>query len=224
MKLHTVPGSPNGRKVEAVIYHLGLDVEIQHHDLFSGELRAAPYASINPNSMVPTLVDGGFVLWESTAIMQYLADKAGDESLFPRDARARADITRWQVWEVAHFNKAFGTLAFEVVAKAKHNFGPRDEYLVRQAQDNLARFAPVLDAHLAGREYLVGKTITLADYSMIPFEGYRALLPFDWAPYRNINAYFDRMRTAPAWVRATATATAPAAPAASAQARATQAA
>ena len=209
MKLHTVAGSPNGRKVEAVIYHLGLDVEVQHHDLFNGELRVAPYVSINPNSMVPTLVDGSFTLWESTAIMQYLAEKAGDESLFPRDARTRADITRWQVWEIAHFNRAFGTLAFEVLAKAKHNFGQRDEYLVRQAQENLARFAPVLDAHLTGRDYLVGKNITLADYSMIPFEGYRALLPFDWAPYRNINAYFDRVRTAPAWVRAAATTLSP---------------
>jgi glutathione S-transferase len=205
MKLHTVPGSPNGRKVEAVIYHLELDVEIQHHGLFNGELRAAPYAAINPNCKVPALVDGSFTLWESTAIMQYLADKAGDEELFPRDPRGRADVTRWQVWEVAHFNNAFGTLAFEVFAKAKHNFGQRDEYLVRQAQENLARFAPVLDAHLAGREYLVGKNLTLADYSMIPFEGYRALLPFDWSPFKNVNAYFDRVRTAPAWVRATAT-------------------
>ena len=219
MKLHTVAGSPNGRKVEAVIYHLGLDVEIQHHDLFSGELRGAPYVAINPNSKVPTLVDGSFTLWESTAIMQYLADKAGDESLFPRDARARADITRWQCWEIAHFNRAFGTLAFEVVAKARNNFGERDEYLVRQAQENLARFAPVLDAHLAGREYLVGKTVTLADYSMIPFEGYRSLLPFDWAAFKNVNAYFDRVRTADAWVRACA----PIAPA-PARTRATQAA
>lgn len=205
MKLHTVPGSPNGRKVEAVIYHLGLDVEVQHHDLFNGELRQASYVAINPNSKVPALVDGSFTLWESTAIMQYLADKAGDEKLFSRDPRTRADITRWQVWEVAHFNKAFGTLAFEVFAKAKYHFGQRDEYLVRQAQEHLARFAPVLDAHLAGREYLVGKNITLADYSMIPFESYRTLLPFDWAPFKNINAYFDRVRTAPAWVRATAT-------------------
>jgi glutathione S-transferase len=205
MKLHTVPGSPNGRKVEAVIYHLGLDVEIQHYNLFNGELQTAPYAAINPNCKVPALVDGSFTLWESTAIMQYLADKTGDEKLFPRDPRTRADITRWQVWEVAHFNKAFGTLAFEVFAKAKHNFGQRDEYLVRQAQENLARFAPVLDAHLAGREYLVGKTITIADYSMIPFESYRTLLPFDWSPFKNVNAYFDRVRVVPAWVRATAT-------------------
>jgi len=202
MKLHTVAGSPNGRKVEAVIHHLGLDIEIELHNLFNGELRTPAYTVINPNSMVPTLVDGSFTLWESTAIMQYLADKAGDDSLFPRDARTRAEITRWQCWELSHFNRAFGTLAFEVVAKARHKVGPPDENSVKQALENLARFAPVLESHLAGRRYLVGTTITLADYSMIPFESYRQLLPFDWTRYPNINVYFDHMRNASAWVRA----------------------
>jgi glutathione S-transferase len=201
MKLHTVAGSPNGRKVEAVIHHLGLDVEIECHELFNGELRRAEYVAINPNSKVPTLVDGTFTLWESTAIMQYLADKAGDDSLFPRDARTRADITRWQCWELAHFNSAFGTLAFETVAKPRHNVGPPDAELVRQAQANLERFAPVLDGHLAGRQYVVGNAVTLADYSMLPFESYRPLVPFDWTRYANINAYFDRARNLSAWVR-----------------------
>ncbi len=210
MKLHTVAGSPNGRKVEAVIHHLGLNVEIEHHDLFNGELRTPEYVTINPNSMVPALVDGSFVLWESTAIMQYLADKAGDNSLFPRDARARADVTRWQCWGLAHFNKAFGTLAFEIVAKPRFNAGAPDQELVKQAQANLSRFAPVLDTHLAGRQYLVGQAVTLADYSMIPFESYRPLVPFDWASYTNINAYFDRMRTMEAWVRSAPRAATPA--------------
>jgi glutathione S-transferase len=201
MKLHTVEGSPNGRKVEAVIHHLGLDVEIELHDLFNGELRAPAYVGLNPNSMVPTLVDGTFVLWESTAIMQYLADKAGDSSLFPREARARADITRWQCWEATHFNQAFGALAFETVAKANADIGAPDPLLVKQAQANLARFAPVLDASLVGREYLVGDAITLADYSMVTFESYRPLVPFDWTAYANINAYFDHVKNAEAWVR-----------------------
>ena len=85
MKLHTAPGSPSGRKVQAVILHLKLDVQVQNHDFAKGELRAPEYLALNPNGSVPTLVDGDFVLWESNAIMQYLADKAGDQLLFPRD-------------------------------------------------------------------------------------------------------------------------------------------
>jgi glutathione S-transferase len=201
MKLHTVPGSPNGRTVEAVIHHLGLDVEIEFHDLFNGDLRAPRFLALNPNGMVPVLVDGSFVLWESAAIMQYLADKAEDQSLFPRDAQARADITRWQCWAAAHFNKAFGALSFETVARPRFDIGPPNQEVVRQAQEELKRFAPVLDTCVAERQYLVGQTLTLADYSMLPFESYRPLVPFDWTGYANINTYFDRLRTAEAWVR-----------------------
>ena len=204
MKLHTAAGSPSGRKVRAVILHLKLDVQVQNYDFAKGELRAPEYLALNPNGSVPTLVDGDFVLWESNAIMQYLADKAGDEMLFPRDLRTRADVVRWQCWELAHFNKAFSTLAFETVAKARLNFGPADPRRVEVAKADLARYAPVLDAHVAHREYLVGRNITLADYSMLMLEGYRTLVPFDFSGYRNLNAYFDHVSKADAWQRSAA--------------------
>src|SRR5882757_735870 len=202
MILHTVAGSPNSRKVEAVILHLGLDVEIRNHDLFSGELRSPDYLAINPNAKVPTLVDQGFKLWESAAIMQYLAGKAADNTLFPRNPRTRADITRWQCWEGLYFNAALGTLAFETVAKTKYNVGPPDAVLIEQARASLSRFAPVLNGHLDGRKYLVDDRLTLADYSMVTFEPYVSLVPFDFAPYRHMHSYFDRMRQSEHWIRA----------------------
>jgi len=201
MILHTVTGSPNGRKVEAVIYHLGLQVDIRPHDLFKGELRGQDYLAINPNAKVPTLVDGDFKLWESAAIMQYLCDKAGNDTLFPRNPRTRADITRWQCWEGMYFNDALGTLAFETVAKPKYNIGPPDAVLVEQARATLSRFAPVLNGHMDGRKYLVDDRLTLADYSMSAFEPYVNLVPFDFAPYQHIHTYFDRMRQSEHWVR-----------------------
>jgi glutathione S-transferase len=164
-------------------------------------LRQPAYLALNPNAAVPTLVDGEFVLWESNAIMQYLADKAGDTALFPRDAHHRADVVRWQCWELAHFNKAFGSLAFETVAKPRANVGAPDPVRVEMAKAELARYAPVLDQHMAHREYLVANTLTLADYSMLPFESYRDIVPFDFTPYRNLNAYFDHVRNADGWQR-----------------------
>jgi glutathione S-transferase len=200
MKLHIVPGSPNSRKVEAVIHHLGLEADIQEHDFFAGDLRKPSDQALNPNARVPTLEDGNFVLWESNAIMQYLADKAGDEQLFPRKPQARADVTRWQFWELAHFNRAFGALAFETVAKVRHGL-TADAATVALAQADLARNAPVLETHIAGRKFLVGDSVTIADYSMVTFESYRALVPFDWSPYRHINAYLDRVGRLEPWVR-----------------------
>jgi glutathione S-transferase len=204
MKLHTFVGSPHSRKVEAVISHLGLEVEMDYHDLLAGELATPDYVTLNANAMVPLLVDDAFTLTESNAIMQYLADKALDGSLFPRDAQRRADVVRWQFWELSHFNKAFGILAFETVAKPKLDLGPTNGALVEVMRADLARFAPVLERHLAGRQYMVGDGITLADYYVIAFEAYQPRVPFDWSPYRNVNAYFDRMRTVEHWRRTVA--------------------
>jgi len=201
MQLHTFVGSPNGRKVEAVINHLKLAVEIQYHDFFTGDLRRPDYLAINPNGLAPTLVDGTFILWESDAIMQYLADCADDQALFPRDLRRRAEVVRWQFWGVAHFNKAFGTLAFEAVAKPMLNIGPTNQVAVDAAQADLARFAPVLEGHLQDRDFLVGSGITIADYAMIKLETYQATIPFDWTPFPATNAYFERMRRIEAWTR-----------------------
>jgi glutathione S-transferase len=201
MQLHTFVGSPSGRKVEAVINQLRLPVAIHYHDVFTGELKRPDYLALNPNAMVPTLVDGSFVLWESDAIMQYLADRTDNVSLFPRDLRRRAEVVRWQFWASTHFNRAFGTLAFEAVAKPTLNIGTTNEAAVAMAQADLARFAPVLDAHLQGREYLVGDAMTIADYAMIRSEAYQAKVPFDWTPYPNLNAYFERMRRVEAWAR-----------------------
>jgi glutathione S-transferase len=210
MKLHTFVGSPNSHKVQAVVSHLGLGIQVEYHDFVGGELRTADYLALNPNGMVPLLVDGAFRLWESNAIMQYLADKAGSDALFPRDPQKRADVVRWQFWELAHFNKAFGLLAFETFAKPKLKLGATNNSLVEMVRADLARFAPVLERHLVGRQYVVGEDITIADYSMIPFESYRPAVPFDWSAYPNINAYFDRLRKVEHWVR-----TAPTSPASS---------
>ncbi|WP_253815910.1 glutathione S-transferase family protein [Vibrio coralliilyticus] len=87
MKLYAIVGSPNSRKVLAVINHLGLDIEIEYLDLFSGEHKQPEYVSLNPNAMVPTLVDGDVSLWESNAIIQYLAENSGINDLYPMSSK-----------------------------------------------------------------------------------------------------------------------------------------
>ena len=203
MKLYNVAGSPNCRKVLAVIDHLGIEVDIEHLDFFTGDLAAADYGAVNPNRMVPALTDGDFALWESNAIMQYLADKTPGNTLFPREPRARADVSRWQCWELAHYNKAFGLLAYESILKPQFLKQETNPALVKWAQENLARFATVLDTHLKGRKYAVGNDITLADYSLVHMEGFKEAVPFDWKPYLQVNAYYDRMRASPHWTATT---------------------
>lgn len=207
MKIYYVVGSPNCRKVHAAANHLGITLEFEYLDFFANETNQPAYLRINPNGMVPTLGDGEFLLWESNAIMQYLADTIPGNSLFPTDARTRADIVRWQCWELAHYNKAFSVLSLESVVKPNFFGAAPDQTLVQWAVNELALFASVLETHLNARSYLVGENVTLADYSMIHLEMFRNAVPFDWSPYPNLNDYYERMRAIPHWAD-----TAPASP------------
>lgn len=203
MKLYILPLSPNSRKVLAVVHHLGLTPEIVSLDFVRGDTTKPEFFALNPNGMVPVLVDGAFRLWESNAINQYLVEKAGGSALFSRDPEIRADIVRWQCWEQAHFNKAFGTLIFESLIKPKFGMGEASAGLVEFCLHEITRFAKVLDGHLRGRSTLVGDDISLADYAMVCLEGYRGATVFDWSPFPNINRYFDEVRVTEAWIKAT---------------------
>ena len=200
MKLYAIVGSPNSRKVLAVIHHLGIDVNIEYLDLSEGDCHKPEYRALNPNEMVPVLVDGDLKLWESNAITQYLVDSSMDQTLFPRDLKQRADIVRWQFWELAHFNNAFGTLSFESVAKPNFMQMQGDQSAINRSIDQLNQFATVLNEHMQDKAYVVGDTITLADYSIINVEFFKEMVPFDWSPYPHLNDYFDRMRQSEHWM------------------------
>jgi glutathione S-transferase len=199
MKLYVVVGSGNCRKVQATINHLGLEADLEYLDFFEGDLGKPGFLAINPNGRVPALVEGDFKLWESNAIMQYLADKVPGNSLFPTQPQTRADIVRWQCWELAHFNNVFAMTAFQTVLKAELLQQPPNQPVVDYALEGLAEFTQILEDHLQGRDYVVGDSLTLADYSVVNIEGFKEAIPFDWSPYPNVNAYFDRMRADPHW-------------------------
>lgn len=201
MKLYYVVGSPNCRKVHAAANHLGIDLAFEYLDFFEQDHKHPDYLRINPNGMVPALKDGELNLWESNAIMQYLADKVPGNTLFPQDERKRADIVRWQCWELAHYNKAFGLMAWEAVAKPSLMGMATNHPVVQWAKDELSSYAPLLESHFENHAYLVGNDITLADYSMIHIEMFKEAIPFDWAPYPNLNEYYQRMRAVPHWAK-----------------------
>src|SRR5688572_130763 len=105
MKLYDFPFSPNCRKVRAVAYELGIELATSRVDILKGEQRAPAFLAKNPNAKVPVLEDGDFILWESTAIMRYLAAKSSS-SLLPTEPRAGAEVDRWLSWGLAHLQPA----------------------------------------------------------------------------------------------------------------------
>ena len=197
MKLYGFPPSPNTWKVRAVAAHIGVPLPLEMVDLTKP--RTADYLKINPTGRTPTLVDGDFVLWESTAIMQYVASQKPN-SLWPDDVRTRADIMRWQSWDLAHWSKdGCVPLIFQRLVKGLLNMGPPDEAAVAKGTEAFEREARLLDAHLAKQPYLVGKALTLADFSVAAplFYGEKAGLPV--APYAHVRDWFGRVSALPAW-------------------------
>jgi glutathione S-transferase len=111
MKLYYFETS-NPRKACAVARYLNSPVEFVRVDLMKGEHKSPDYLAVNPNGKVPALVDGNVRLWESTAIMIHLSNRAGSD-LWPRDPARQADTVRWLVWDAAHFSRHASTLYFE---------------------------------------------------------------------------------------------------------------
>jgi glutathione S-transferase len=209
MKLYGFPPSPNTWKVRAVAAHLGIPLEMQFVDLTKP--RAADYLALSPTGRTPTLVDGDFRLTESNAILQYVAGQKPN-SLWPSDPRTRADITRWQCWQLAHWGKeACEPLIFNRLVKKLLNLGPPDEAAVAKGTEAFHKEAKLLDAQLAKTPYLVGKELTLADFAVAAplFYIQQGGLPVE--PYARLREWFGRVSALPAWKE-----TAPQAPAAAA--------
>ena len=108
---------------------------------------------------MPVLDDDGFVLWESNAIMQYLASKMPAVGLWPSDPRRQADVSRWQCWELAHWDPACATLIFERFVKRLAGQGDPDPAQVARGEASFQEFATVLDGHLRRRDWLVDQSL-----------------------------------------------------------------
>lgn len=199
MKLYGFPASPNTWKVRALAAHLKLPLELELVDLSKGAQRAPAYLAINPGGRTPTLIDGDFTLWESNAILQYIAGKTGS-ALYPNDARTRADISRWQFWQSAHWSsEVFAPLLFQRMVKRLLNLGAPDDAIVNKALEALDKEAGLLDAHLARRKYLVGEQLTLADFAVSAPMFYSKQAEIPLGPYANLRAWFERVSALPCW-------------------------
>jgi glutathione S-transferase len=191
--------SPRAFKVLALAQHMGLEHQTCIVDLTKGEQNLPGFAALNPNKRMPVLEDGDFVLWESNAILQYLASKKPDSGLLPLDARQRALVTQWQCWDLAHWDPACATLVFERVVKKVFSMGEPDASEIAKGEERFHRCAEVLDAHLRGRNYIVGNALTVADFSVgAPLNvAVPAQLPL--AKYAEIKRWHAGLCELPAW-------------------------
>jgi glutathione S-transferase len=200
VKLYCDPISTTSRPIMMFIAEHGLDAELVHVDLMSGANLEPAYLAINPNGLVPFLVDGDFGLGESSAILRYLADKVGSPA-YPKDLKARARVNEALDWFNTQFHEYYCLCACYGAIGVPHGASP--ELLGMMAEygrEHAGRWLKVLDEQMLGaRPYVCGQEISLADYLGASFVLLGQFVDFDLSPYPNINAWLERMQARPTW-------------------------
>jgi glutathione S-transferase len=165
IKIYADPITVNCRKVMAGMDLIGAPYELVHVDYFKGEQKMEPYLSLNPNASIPAMTDGAFELWESNAILQYAADKVGNDKVYPRDLQTRADIHRWLQWEGSHWLPSCYVFLVENCVKPLLGGQPDPAVLNTQAEQ-FHRLAGILDNRLSRQQWVAGTGPTLADVAL----------------------------------------------------------
>jgi glutathione S-transferase len=195
MKFYYHPASPNCRKVSALIELLGLDVHFEFVDLPKGAQARPEFLAINPNGMVPVLIDGDRTVVESNCILIYLAEKAGSDLWTEANA---LEILQWMFWEQSHFMYSTGILFFQKLLKPLLGQEP-DEARIEEAAAKLRRHAKALDQHLEGRDWLVGDAMTLADLAVAANLTYAEATGMPMDEFPNIARWYATIEALPAW-------------------------
>lgn len=196
----TVYGRASSSNVQIVMWTIGeIGLECERIDIghsFGGN-DTPDYLAMNPNGLVPTIRDGDLTLWESAAIMRYLAARYGDETFWPRDPAARAPLDMWAGWMRSTFAPLFGGGIFWPLVRTPA--AKRDEAAVAQAAEKLKRLATMLDRRLGEGPWLAGEDFTFGDV-MVGHQLFRYYtVDFDKAETPALDAYYERLQTRPAY-------------------------
>jgi glutathione S-transferase len=195
VKYYYHPGSPNCRKVSAVIEMLGVDAKYEFVDLPKGQQAQPEFLAINPNGMVPALVDGKTTVLESNCIIIYLAEKAGSD-LWPKEHQL--SILRWMFWEQSHFMYATGMVFFQKLLKPLLGQDP-DEDRITEAVAKFRRHARALDECLRDRKWLVGDAMTLADLAVAAQLTYAEATEMPVDEFPNVQRWYAAIEDLPEW-------------------------
>jgi glutathione S-transferase len=188
--------SINARKVLWAADEMGLQYEHEVWGKPFRDPRAPEFLAMNPNGLVPVIIDDGFVLWESNAILRYLADKAGSD-LLPSDARERAVVDQWLTWMVSELNPSW---AYIVPAKLRGDPPNPDPDRLAEAAGKWTKAMGILDGHLARTNgYVANGRFSLADIAIgLAVHRWESVAFEDKPDLVAVGAFYDRMRGRPA--------------------------
>jgi GSH-dependent disulfide-bond oxidoreductase len=188
--------TPNCQKVSIALEELGLPYQVHPIDIVAGDQNQPEYTEICPNRKVPAIIDpdgpGGqrIVLWESAAILMYLAEKAGN--LWPNDPIEQALGQQWLFWQMSYVGPMMGQLHHFV------QYAPQQlDYPIARYTQETERLRRLLNQHLKGRNFILD-SYSIADIACFPwFKMFGFRYPYQ-APYPYLDAWLDRVFARPA--------------------------
>jgi glutathione S-transferase len=194
LRLYARTTSSNCQKVLWFLGELGAEYELVPTGGDAGGLDDPAYRAMNPNARVPTLVDGGFVVWESHAILRYLATTQAGGAFWPESAAERSEIDRWMDWSQSQFDVSFMNLFWGYWRTPE---AERDESTNRRLVGMCDYYLKVLDVGLENRPFLAGPQLSLADVPVGALMYRYANLGVTRGLPPNVSAWYQRLTERP---------------------------
>ena len=186
--------SINVQKVVWCCDEMGLKYERIDAGGTFGKTKTPEYLAMNPNSLVPVIDDEGFILYESNAIVRYLAAKHSADKLWPNDLRKRADVDRWMEWLATAWVPSMRDAFWQLVRTPE---AERNMAAVEKSRAEAERLAGIVDAHLARGGYLTAHGFTAADI-VVGCAAHRWLhLPLTREPRPNLERWYADLKSRP---------------------------
>jgi GST-like protein len=185
-------GTPNGRKVSIMLEALRLPYQVHPVDIIAKEQFEPDFTKISPNNKIPAIVDdegpnGERVeLFESGAILIYLAEKTGE--FLPTDPMERLECLQWLMWQMGGFGPFLGQ-AHHFLKFAKEDV----PYAKKRYKDESQRLWQVLDTQLAGKQFVIGEDLTIADFAIYPWAMRYEWQQIELEQYPHVKAWMERM-------------------------------
>jgi len=201
LKLWGRANSSNLKKVTWLCEEIGLPYNRIDAGMSFGVVNTPEYRKLNPNGLVPTIDDEGFILWESNAIVRYLAAKHAAGTLWPTDLKVRADADRWMDWCTSTLWPAFRPVFLNLVRTPVEKRNQKD---IEDGARNTGEMLTRLDSCLAGRKFVAGDQLTIGDIAFGPVVYLVQNVPFDRPKLANYDAWYARLSERPAFKKVVA--------------------
>lgn len=196
IQIYGSPRSSAGRCF-LMLEECGLPYEALPIDMANKEHKSAAFLKLNPNGKVPCLTDDGLVLWESAAIVYYLAEKY-KPAMLGLTTQEKALVHQWSFWTMTEAQPPLVDILIQKIFVPEEK---RDLALIARREQQVPALFAILEKELTNKKYLVGNTYSVADVMTGAIINLAMGLKLDFNPYPNIKAWMSEMQSRPAWMK-----------------------